>query len=73
MKRSLKTEKSGPASSGKKGLARKRAFQEDRELHDQGVVDRGEVGKRGEGGKLPPGVTHEVVQGEIVRTRYSAV
>jgi len=39
MKRSLKTEKSGPASSGKKGLAPKRAFQKDRELHDQGVVD----------------------------------
>jgi hypothetical protein len=72
MKRSLKTEKSGPASSGKKGLARKRAFQEDRELCEKGVVDRGEVGKRGKDGKLPPGVTHEVVEGEIVRTRYSA-
>jgi hypothetical protein len=44
-----------------------------RESFERGLWTRGEVGKRTEDGKLPPGATHEVVQRKPVRARYSAI
>ena len=44
-----------------------------REIFKRGVLTRGEAAKRLKGGKLPPGVTHEFVNGDIVRRRFSAV
>jgi hypothetical protein len=53
-------------------IVRKSAAQA-RKLYDEGVLIRGEVGKRGKNGKLPPGKTHEIAKGEVVRVRYSIV
>lgn len=41
-----------------------------RELHDRGVLIRGEAAKRDKDGKLPSGATHELVDGKPVRARY---
>ncbi len=62
-------------AQGKRG---KRASQREeiskaRELFKRGVLARGEAAKRIKGKKLPPGVTHELVKGDIVRARFSAV
>jgi hypothetical protein len=46
-------------------------FAQQRKLYNEGVLIRGEVGKRGENGKLAAGKTHEIVKGEVVRVRYS--
>ena len=39
----------------------------------RGVLARGEAAKRTKEGKLPPGATHEIVDGDLVRRRFSAV
>jgi len=44
-----------------------------REAFKRGVLARGEASNRTEDGKLPAGVTHEIVDCEIVRRRFSAV
>lgn len=42
------------------------------EVHDRGVLIRGEAAKRDAQGKLPPEVTHDLVDGKPVRARYRA-
>jgi hypothetical protein len=64
-----KSRSSRGSHAEKKGS--KAAFQKQRELYKRGVLIRGEAGKRGKDGKLPPGVTHEIVDGDVVRARYS--
>jgi hypothetical protein len=65
-----KKSRAGRGSYAKKTKS-KAALQDQRELYKRGVLIRGEAGKRGKDGKLPPGVTHEIVDGEVVRVRYS--
>ncbi len=67
-----KKAKSASRKSTNSAAALKRA-REARKLFEQGLVARGEAGKRDKKGKLPPGVTHELAEGEFVRRRFSAV
>jgi hypothetical protein len=68
-----KKTKTSRARRVKKVRPKEDAFQKERELYTRGVLIRGEAAKRGKDGKLSPGVTHEIVDGEIKRVRYSIV
>lgn len=63
----------GRKAKTKKATAGNQAEADARALHDAGLCSRGEVGKRDKDGNLPPGTTHESVDGKLVRVRYSIV
>ncbi len=50
-----------------------RSEEEETALYHRGLIARGEVAVRDKDGKLPPGATHEWVDGKIVRVRFSIV
>jgi len=62
-----------PRNRPRRGSTAGKSVAQARKLYDEGVLIRGEVGKRGKSGKLPPGKTHEIAKGKVVRVRYSIV
>jgi hypothetical protein len=62
------------ADSGNRGKRDKESAKttKARELYERGLRARGEVARRSKDGKLPPGATHELVDGKPVRARFSA-
>jgi hypothetical protein len=55
----------------KKSSAQKAAIEKAREAYDEGVLVRGEAATCDQDGKLPLPYTHEIVDGKIVRRRFS--
>jgi hypothetical protein len=59
--------------SSKKTSEQKDTVEKARETYDRGVLSRGEAAPCDKAGKLPLPYTHEIVDGKIVRRRYSIV
>jgi hypothetical protein len=55
----------------KKTSTQKAAIEKAHKAYDEGVLIRGEAAPRGKDGKLPLPYTHEIVDGRIVRRRFS--
>ena len=59
--------------SPKKSSQQNAAFEKARKAYDRGVLSRGEAAPADKDGRLPLPYTHEIVNGKIVRRRFSIV
>ena len=59
--------------SPKKTSGQKATIEKARKAYDRGVLSRGEAAPCDKDGKLPLPYTHEIVEGKIVRRRFSIV
>jgi hypothetical protein len=63
----------GSGRSRKRSSKQKAALEKARQAYDRGVLSRGEAAPADKEGKLPLPYTHEIVDGKIVRRRFSIV
>jgi len=59
--------------SPKRTSEQKAAVEKARKAYDRGVLSRGEAAPCDKDGRLPLPYTHEIVDGKIVRRRFSIV
>jgi hypothetical protein len=59
-------------SRSKRKSTESAGVQKARDSFERGLMIRGEAAPCDKEGKLPPGATHEIVKGELVRRRFSA-
>jgi len=59
--------------SPKRTSKQKAAIEKARKAYDRGVLSRGEAAPCDKDGRLPLPYTHEIVDGKIVRRRFSIV
>ncbi len=69
VKRKPKTSGAAPKKTSKQKAAIERA----RKAYNRGVLSRGEAAPRDKEGRLPLPYTHEIIDGRIVRRRFSMV
>ena len=69
----MKKKRRASGASPKGTLKQKAAIERARKAYNRGVLSRGEAAPRDKEGRLPLPYTHEIIDGRIVRRRFSMV